>query len=321
MRAAVLGKPIAHSLSPVLHRAAHDALGLGDWEYETVECGEEELPGFVTSRNETWAGLSLTMPLKRAVLPLLDQADPLATATGGANTVVFRAEGLAGYNTDVQGIVAALTEAGLTEAGLTEAGLTEGGLAEAGTPSAGPPFAGRALILGAGATACSALAAIGAMGGSGADVAVRDKSRATGLLEAAERLALRVRLLDLAELDRASQEGREYRGSASREGHAPDLLISTLPAGAADFYRHFFAERPSQSPPAPATVFDVVYAPWPTQLALAARAAGTRVVGGFPMLLHQAAAQVELMTGKPAPLEAMRAAGEAELARRAAPAP
>ena len=305
MRAAVLGKPIAHSLSPVLHRAAHDALGLGDWEYETVECAEEELPGFVTSRDESWAGLSLTMPLKRAVLPLLDQADPLATATGGANTVVFRAEGLAGYNTDVQGIVAALTGAGLTEAGLTEGGLTE-----AGTPSAGPPFAGRALILGAGATACSALAAIGAMGGSGADVAVRDKSRATGLLEAAERLGLRVRLLDLAEL-----------GRASLEGHAPDLLISTLPAGAADFYRHIFAERPSQSPPAPATVFDVVYAPWPTRLALAARAAGARVVGGFPMLLHQAAAQVELMTGKPAPLEAMRAAGEAELTRRAAPAP
>ena len=301
MRAAVLGKPIAHSLSPVLHRAAHDALGLGDWEYETVECAEEELQAFVTSRDETWAGLSLTMPLKRAVLPLLDQADPLATATGGANTVVFRAEGLAGYNTDVQAIVTALTEGGLTAVGLTEAG----------TPPAGPAFAGRALILGAGATACSALAAIGAMGGSGADVAVRDKSRATGLLEAAERLALRVRLLNLAELE----------GSASREGHAPDLLISTLPAGAADFYKHFFAERPSQSPPVPAAVFDVVYAPWPTQLALAARAAGARVVGGFPMLLHQAAAQVELMTGQPAPLEAMRAAGEAELTRRAASAP
>ena len=69
---------------------------------------------------------------------------------------------------------------------------------------------------------------------------------------------------------------------------------------------------------APAAVLDVVYAPWPTPLAEAASAAGAVVANGFAMLLHQAAAQVELMTGKPAPLEAMRAAGEAELARRTA---
>ena len=69
---------------------------------------------------------------------------------------------------------------------------------------------------------------------------------------------------------------------------------------------------------APAAVLDVVYAPWPTPLAEAAAAAGAVVASGFAMLLHQAAAQVELMTGKPAPLEAMRAAGEAELARRTA---
>jgi shikimate dehydrogenase len=290
VRAAVLGKPVAHSLSPVLHRAAHAALGLRDWSYEMVECGEAELGEFVTSRDETWAGLSLTMPLKRAVLPLLDHADPLATATGGANTVIFRPEGPAGYNTDVQGIVDALAEAGVGTGGATGAGA-----------------AGDALILGAGATACSALAAIGELGGAGADVAARDKTRAAGLLEAAERLSLRVRLLDLANL-----------GGASRVGHGPGLLISTLPAGAADFYSQFFTERSSESPSAPPTVFDVVYAPWPTKLAQAAEAAGALVVGGFPMLLHQAAAQVELMTGEQAPLEAMRAAGEAELARRAA---
>src|SRR5262249_60001215 len=76
------------------------------------ECGEAGLPAFVTSRGPDWAGLSLTMPLKRTVLPLLDRVDPLAVATGGANTVVFRPDGRYGYNTDVQGIVDALTEAG-----------------------------------------------------------------------------------------------------------------------------------------------------------------------------------------------------------------
>ena len=86
MRAAVLGKPIAHSLSPVLHRAAYQALGLADWTYDLVECDEAGLAGYVDSRGPDWAGLSLTMPLKRTVLPLLDHVDQVAAATGGANT-------------------------------------------------------------------------------------------------------------------------------------------------------------------------------------------------------------------------------------------
>jgi shikimate dehydrogenase len=294
MRAAVLGKPVAHSLSPVLHRSAYAALGLSDWSYDLVECAEGELADFVGSRDGTWAGLSLTMPLKRAVLPLLDHADSLATATGGANTVVFGPEGRYGYNTDVQGIVDALAEAGVTAGAL-----------------------GRVLILGAGATACSALAAVGELGGRGADVAVRDASRAGGLTTAAERLGLHANLVSLDGLT---------------DNQRPDLLISTLPAGAADNCTHLLTERPVAAapealpPPGDAgdpgnrpALFDVVYSPWPTRLAQSAEAAGARVVGGFAMLLHQAAAQVELMTGKPAPLEAMRAAGEAELARRTVP--
>ena len=274
MKAAVLGKPIAHSLSPALHRAAYAALGLDDWTYDLVECGEDELVGYVTSRGPEWAGLSLTMPLKRTVLPLLDHVDQLAAATGGANTVVFHPEGRYGYNTDVQGIVDALAEAGA-------------------------PRPGTVTILGAGATACSALAAVGELGAPGADIAVRDPSRATGLLATAERLGLTVRLRPFEDLEKA-------------DAVVPDLLISTVPAGAADDY----AER-SRVSRLPATVLDAVYYPWPTPLAQAAAAAGSIVANGFAMLLHQAAAQVELMTGKPAPLEAMRAAGEAELARRA----
>ncbi len=276
MRAAVLGSPIAHSLSPALHRAAYAELGLDDWTYEAIECDEASLAGLIAGLGPDWAGLSLTMPLKRTVLPLLDYVDPVAAATGGANTVVFRPEGRYGYNTDVQGIVDALTEAG------------------AHAP-------GSVAILGAGATACSALAALPELGATAADVVLRDPARATALLATADRLGLKVRL-------------RPFEDLEIQDAVLPDLLISTVPAGAADL----FAERSRLSRRAPTAVMDVVYAPWPTPLAEAAAQAGAVVASGFAMLLHQAAAQVELMTGKPAPLEAMRAAGEAELGRRLA---
>ncbi len=275
MRAAVLGKPIAHSLSPVLHRAAYEALGLTGWTYEAVECDEAGLAAYVESRGADWAGLSLTMPLKRTVLPLLDHIDPVAAATGGVNTVVFRPDGRYGYNTDVQGIVDALTEAGA-------------------------PAPGSVTIVGGGATACSALAAVAQLGGESADVAVRDPSRAHDLLDAAIRLHVHVRFRSFAQLEQD-------------DAVVPDLLISTVPAGAADRY----AERMRLTRHVPATLMDVVYAPWPTELAKAATDRGATVVSGFAMLLHQAVAQVELMTGKPAPVEAMRSAGERELARRA----
>jgi shikimate dehydrogenase len=274
MKAAVLGKPIAHSLSPALHRAAYRELGLDDWTYDLVECDEAGLAGYVESRDRDWAGLSLTMPLKAAVLPLLDQADPMAAATGGANTVVFRPEGRYGYNTDVQGIVDALTEAGA-------------------------PAPGAVTIIGAGATACSALAAVGELGAPGADVILRDPARAGAVLATAGKLGLKVRL-------------RPFEDQQQGDAVVPDLLISTVPVGATNLFseRTLFARTP------PMAVMDVVYHPWPTPLALAAAAAGAIVASGFALLLHQAAAQFELMTGKPAPLEAMRQAGQAELASR-----
>jgi shikimate dehydrogenase len=273
VRAAVLGKPIAHSLSPVLHRAAYQALGLDDWTYQAVECDEAALPGVLDAG---WAGLSLTMPLKRAVLPLLDHIDPLAAEVGGANTVVFAADGRHGYNTDVPGMVAALAEAGVTKAA-------------AGT------------ILGAGATACAALAALRELGLAEAVVLARDRARAGDLLAAASRLGIAVDLRPLT---------TEVRGG--------DLLISTLPAGAADF----ISERAFVPPALPIALLDVVYHPWPTPLAIAATKAGVPVAGGFDLLLHQAARQVELMTGRsPAPLAAMRAALACSAAPRSSGTP
>lgn len=269
-RAAVLGKPITHSLSPVLHRAAYAALGLDSWTYEQHECDEDGLAAFLDGLGAGWAGLSLTMPLKRAALKLADEVSGLALAVGGANTIVFRDGRRYADNTDVHGMVAALREAGL------------------GTPAA-------AVVLGAGATAASALAAIKELGLTEAALAVRDLDRAVETCRAGERLGLAVRVLAL-----------------DAPGGAPpaELIISTLPAGAADPY----ADQVARSG---AALFDVVYAPWPTPLAAAVQAGGAPVVGGFPMLLHQAARQVALMTGvQDVPVEAMRRAGESELTRR-----
>ncbi len=272
-RAAVLGSPIAHSLSPVLHAAAYAALGLDDWTYTAIECDETRLPGVLAACDDGWAGLSLTMPLKRAVLALLDRTEPLAAEVGGANTVVFRGGRRHGYNTDVPGMVAALAASGVYS----------------------PPGA---TVVGAGATACAALAALRQMGLAAAEVQVRDHARAGDLLAAARRLGMAVEL-------------RPF-GSPVRGG---DLLISTVPAGAADLY----AERIAGASSRPGSVLDVVYHPWPTPLARAAARSGLAVAGGFDLLLHQAARQVELMTGaERAPVAAMRAAGQAELARRAA---
>ncbi len=268
-RAAVLGSPIAHSLSPVLHRAAYAALGLTDWHYDRFECDETGLAAFLEGLDASWRGLSLTMPLKRAVLPLLDTVTPLAEQVGGANTVVLRDGARHGDNTDVYGIVAALREAGVTAPG-------------------------SAAVIGGGATAASAVAALRELGLDKTVIAVRNVARAGGVVEAARRLGvgIEVRTLDRFEPD-------------------AELVISTLPAGAADPLAPRLAGVPA--------LLDVVYAPWPTVLGRTVAEHGGTVVGGLAMLLHQAVRQVELMTGRTdVPVEAMRAAGEAELARRAA---
>lgn len=109
MRCAVLGSPIEHSLSPTLHRAAYRELGLG-WQYDAVDVVDADLAAFLTSCDASWRGLSLTMPLKRTVIPLLDQAEPLVKHTGVANTVVFEGARRLGYNTDIPGAIRAMQE-------------------------------------------------------------------------------------------------------------------------------------------------------------------------------------------------------------------
>jgi shikimate dehydrogenase len=279
IRAAVLGSPIGHSLSPALHSAAYAALGLTWWRYEAIECDESRLSPLLDSFGPDWAGLSLTMPLKRAVLPLLDRLDPLVTEVGAANTVLLAAEQRLGYNTDVAGMVRALGAHGVGTAG----------------------HVGPVLILGAGATACAAVAAMRDLGERSVAVAVREPVRAAALISAAERLGVTVQLRPF---DSASLPGAR-------------LIISTVPAAAADG----FARALAGLRPRPGVVFDVSYYPWPSALGRAAQHAGAVVVDGFELLLQQAALQVELMTGRPAPVAEMRSAGRTELGRRAQMAP
>lgn len=270
-RAAVLGSPIAHSLSPVLHRAAYAELGLWDWAYDRFEVDEEALPGFLEALGPEWAGLSLTMPLKRAVIPLLDGVSDTAASVDAVNTVVFTEDGRrTGDNTDIPGMVAALREHGIDQVDT-------------------------AAILGAGATASSALAALARICTGEVAVHVRSEARAAEMRRWAERLDVTVRIADWDDAGQAL--------------HAP-LVIATTPAGVTDLLARAVPERP-------AALFDVLYDPWPTALAARWSAHGGAVISGLDLLVHQAVLQVERMTGRtPAPLEAMRKAGERALAAR-----
>ncbi|MFF1835819.1 shikimate dehydrogenase [Streptomyces sp. NPDC058231] len=270
-RAAVLGSPIAHSLSPVLHRAAYAELGLDHWSYDRFEVDEAGLPGFVEGLDASWAGLSLTMPLKRAVIPLLDSVSETASSVEAVNTVVLTEDGRrVGDNTDIPGMIAALRERGVEK---TES----------------------AAVLGAGATASSALAALSEICTGPVTAFVRSRHRGDEMRGWGERLGIDVRVADWAEAEQAL--------------HAP-LVIATTPAGTTDALA-------GAVPDAPGTLFDVLYEPWPTALATAWSARNGAVVGGLDLLVHQAALQVEQMTGRsPAPRATMRRAGEQALAAR-----
>jgi len=306
-RAAVLGHPIAHSLSPVLHRAAYRALGLDDWQYGLLDVEESGLAEVIGSLDHRWAGLSLTMPLKHAVIPLLDHVEPLAEVVGAVNTVLVQGRPgrpgqpgapaptdrpvLVGANTDVYGIVTALQEA-------------------AGAAGRSLPAHPEAVVLGAGATAASALAALGQLRCPTPTVHLRSVGRSGALRRAAHRMGVEPTYLALDD--------------AVESMVRADIVISTLPAHAADPIAAHLAAAVA-GPEADAAgeavrltgrrgvLLDVVYDPLPTALSVAWARVGGVVASGERMLLHQAAEQVRLMTGLAAPLAAMHAALEAAL--------
>ncbi|HEU4566837.1 MAG TPA: shikimate dehydrogenase [Marmoricola sp.] len=191
-RCAVLGKPIAHSLSPALHRAAYDVLGL-DWSYEAIEVDEAGLAPFLAGLDESWRGLSLTMPLKRTLMGLLQQADEVdrwARLAGAANTLVLGPRRRVA-NTDVPGAVAALRAVGPVDS---------------------------AVVLGGGATAGSVLLALAELGCSSATVLARSPARAAEAVATVGRHPAGMRV-EVAELGAGG-------------GTDADLLVSTLPGAA-----------------------------------------------------------------------------------------
>jgi shikimate dehydrogenase len=194
-RAAVLGKPIEHSLSPVIHNAGYSAAGLTAWRYTAQECAQEDLSGFVAGLSPEWVGLSLTMPLKEVALDVADEVAPLAAALGAANTLLrlpdqtWRAD-----NTDAPGMVDSLRAAGVVRAEQVN-------------------------VLGAGGTARAALAAARDLGAPAVTVYARRPSAIDALTPVADDLGLALIGCGWTE--------------AARAGDA-DVVISTVPRGVAD---------------------------------------------------------------------------------------
>ncbi|MCO1339576.1 hypothetical protein BJH93_11835 [Kocuria polaris] len=260
-RAAVIGNPIGHSKSPVLHAAAYAALGV-EISYDALVADPQDAPGLASRLREdgSWVGLSCTMPMKSALVAEMDEVSDRVARLGVLNTVIVRdtAHGvqLVGENTDVDGIVRSL-------------GLESGSARN------------RLAVLGAGGTAAAAVAAAAQLGFSAVDFIVRDAGRAATAVDLAVGYGLEARALDAA--------------AAGGQLNRYDAAVSTLPPRAAD---SLVPALLASSPRAGTPLLDVAYDPWPSALALAWAAAGGRVVDGLSMLVHQAAEQALLFSGR-----------------------
>lgn len=264
-QAAVLGQPIDHSLSPVLHRAGYEAAGLSSWQYHRHEVSEADFPDFLETVGPRYDGFSVTMPLKFAALRHAHAASDRARLIGAANTLLRTEHGWWADNTDTEGVAGALEE------------LLTGEISTA-------------VIIGSGGTARPALWALAQR--SVRQVVVLNRSdRRDEILPLAQALGVELDYRLIAECAKT--------GELSALTQRADVVISTVPAAGLAGYELQLAHAP---------ILDVIYEPWPTELAIAAAANGHRCVGGHSMLAHQAMSQFELFTGQPAPREQMRAA-------------
>jgi len=202
MRAAVLGRPVAHSLSPVLHRAAYAALGLTDWTYDALDIGAEDLPVLLAGLGEEWRGFSVTMPCKQAAVDAADLVEPLPRLLHAANTLVHSDVGWRAENTDVTGIGMALQLAGVEDVG-------------------------SAVILGAGGTAAAAAVALSSLGAEHIEIAVREPARAADVVRVLDVLEVPSTVTRLAD----TALGAPLVVSTVPVGAQPDLLPLAWRAG------------------------------------------------------------------------------------------
>ena len=262
IQAAVLGSPIGHSLSPTLHKCAYDVLGW-DWEYTAIEVKSGELAQFIAANRNTFRGLSLTMPLKEEALLVADSLDPLVKRINAANTLIFEENQVSAYSTDVSGFVQALAK--------TEVSIPN-----------------EITILGGGATARSAIAAVD---GRGRTITVysRSASRAAQLINSS--ISATVVVKDWNE---------------AQSGLSANLIIATTPTGATD---HLI---PTEST---GTLFESLYSPWPTKFLAKWQGLGGKYLDGLDLLVEQGIGQIELMAHEPLKIDlrslavTMRAAG------------
>ena len=252
----VVGHPIAHSLSPALHQAAYDILGL-PWSYEAIDIEPGGLTGFVTARDSSWVGLSVTMPHKAEALEIADSVDPIGRSTASVNTLIFSWDDqgrrlISGYNTDVMGIVLALGDAGVDRAR-------------------------EVAIIGGGATAASALVAASQLGADRVNILVRNLPHAANLVELGSALGLVVAIKDIADISTTPPV---------------DLVISTLPGDVATSLQALpRVSRAALLDVAYSPWPSIRGTDWGAQTA-----SGGIVVSGLAMLAHQALIQVRLFT-------------------------
>ena len=262
IKAAVLGSPIGHSLSPTLHNCAYGVLGW-DWEYTAIEVKGGDLAKFIEANRKTFRGLSLTMPLKEEALLVADSLDPLVKRINAANTLIFEENEVSAYSTDVSGFVQALAKA------------------EVSIPN-------EISILGGGATARSAIAAVD---GRGRTITVYSRSASRGAQLINSSISATVVVKDWAE---------------AQSGLSANLVIATTPTGATD---HLIPTASN------GTLFESLYSPWPTKLLAKWQEVGGKYLDGLDLLVEQGIGQIELMSYEPLKIDlrslavTMRAAG------------
>jgi shikimate dehydrogenase len=273
----VIGSPITHSLSPLLHNAAFAALGLdGTWRSVAFEVPPGEAASALAAmRRADVSGLSVTMPHKADVAALVDECTEVARRLDAVNCIVNRDGVLLGTNTDGAGFVASLARAAaFTPAGTHCVVIGAGGAARAVVLALAEAGASRVAVLNRTSERAAAAAALAGPAGGVVGSEAKDQVKA---IQAAD-LVVNATPLGMA--------------GASPAGAAPWLVApELLHAGQ--------------------VAVDLIYSPRPTRWLMTAGAAGAEAVDGLGMLVHQAAAQLELWTGQPAPVEAMWRAAEA----------
>jgi shikimate dehydrogenase len=266
----VIGNPVEHSLSPAIHNAAFQKLGLNVvYLAFRVEAIGDAIKGLRALGN--FRGASVTIPHKVTAVPFLDSVEPTARHIGAINTIVAAEGTLTGHNTDASGALRALREGGVELKGRHVVMLGSGGAARA-----------IAFALG-GETGIERLTLLGIDDQERAALA-RDLQSKTGM---------------------AVQESRLDEGALRKILPDTHVLIHCTPMGMSPNVNE--AAVPPALLHAGLTVMDIVYNPRDTRLLRDAKAAGCRVIPGLEMFLHQAAAQFELWTNQAAPTDVMRA--------------